>query len=117
MKASATSSRISIKSGLSMRKATPRPSPITESSRAAGAGPAQAAAGNSAAIGSTTQGLNGTVPPAAAARPADQDAIDLLGVAGVPVLKRALPAVGVLVGLLLLLVLRSRRKRRRAAAE
>jgi len=83
----------------------------------AGAGPAQAAAGNSAASGSTTQGLNGTVPPAAAARPADQDAIDLLGVAGVPVLKRALPAVGVLVGLLLLLVLRSRRKRRRAAAE
>ena len=82
-------------------------------------GPAGAADGHGAATGatrSTTQGLNGALPPAAAARPADQDVIDLLGVAGRPVLKRALPAVGLLGGLLLLLVLRSRRKRRRATA-
>jgi carbon monoxide dehydrogenase subunit G len=82
----------------------------------AAAGPARAADGNGAAEAtrSTTHGLNGALPPAAA-RPADQDAIDLLGVAGVPVLKRALPAAGILVGLLLLLVLRFRRKRRQAA--
>jgi carbon monoxide dehydrogenase subunit G len=94
-------------------------------SRPAHAGPADAGSAGAAdgngvateATGSTTQGRNGALPPAAAGRPADQDAIDLLGVAGVPVLKRALPAAGVLVGLLLALVLWSRRKRRRAAAE
>jgi carbon monoxide dehydrogenase subunit G len=58
---------------------------------------------------------NGFLPPPAA-RPADEDSIDLLSVAGLPVLKRALPGVGILVGLLLLLGLRSRRKRRRARA-
>ena len=49
-------------------------------------------------------------------RPADEDSIDLLSVAGLPLLKRALPGIGILVGLLLLLGLRSRRKRRRARA-
>ncbi len=58
---------------------------------------------------------NGFRPPPAA-RPADEDSIDLLSVAGMPLLKRALPGVGILVGLLFLLGLRSRRKRRRARA-
>ena len=40
--------------------------------------------------------------------------MNLLSVAGLPVLKRALPGIGVLVGVLVLLVARSRRKRRRA---
>ena len=42
-------------------------------------------------------------PPAA--RPPDEDAIDLLSVAGFPVLKRALPAVGVVAAFVLLLLL------------
>jgi carbon monoxide dehydrogenase subunit G len=50
-----------------------------------------------------------------AARPPDEDAIDLLSVAGFPVLKRALPAVGVLVALLLVVLGVRRRGRRRAA--
>ena len=47
-----------------------------------------------------------------AARPPDEDAIDLLSVAGFPVLKRALPVVGVVL-VLLLLILGIRGKRRR----
>ena len=95
-----------------------------------GAPPAAAGADHAAATGGTTPDLsapdhsapdhsprdpNGFLPPPAA-RPADEDSIDLLSVAGMPVLKRALPGVGILVGLLLLLGLRSRRKRRRARA-
>ena len=49
------------------------------------------------------------------ARPPDEDAIDLLSVAGFPVLKRVLPAVGVLVALLLVVLGVRRRGRRRAA--
>ena len=95
-----------------------------------GAPPAVAGAGHAAAAGATTpdlsppdlsppdlspRGRNGFLPPPAA-RPADEDSIDLLSVAGLPVLKRALPGIGILVGLLFLLGLRSRRKRRRARA-
>lgn len=67
-------------------------------------------------------GLAGAAPPAAmqapaapslAARPPDEDAIDLLSVAGFPVLKRALPAVGVVAAFVLLLMLGRRRRRRR----
>jgi len=72
-----------------------------------------AATTGAAATGATTQGLNGALPPPAA-RPPGEDAIDLLSVAGLPVLKRALPGVGLLVAALLLL-LWSRRRRRRAA--
>src|SRR5690348_10849609 len=80
-------------------------------------GPAVAAADGVAA-------QNGATAPAAsqldagqpdaprAARPPDEDAIDLLSVAGFPVLKRALPVVGVLL-VLLLLILGIRGKRRR----
>jgi hypothetical protein len=66
--------------------------------------------------------MAGAAPPAAvpapaapslAARPPDEDAIDLLSVAGFPVLKRALPAVGVVAAFVLLLMLGRRRRRRR----
>jgi carbon monoxide dehydrogenase subunit G len=70
----------------------------------------------------------GAAPPAAAqapaapslvmqqtGRPPDEDAIDLLSVAGFPVLKRALPAVGVVAAFVLLLMLGRRRRRRRSS--
>ena len=50
-----------------------------------------------------------------AARPPDEDAIDLLSVAGFPVLKRALPAAGVVAAFVLLLLLGRRRRRRRGS--
>jgi carbon monoxide dehydrogenase subunit G len=68
--------------------------------------------------------MGGAAPPAAMpaaaapslpARPPDEDAIDLLSVAGFPVLKRALPAVGVVAAFVLLLMLGRRRRRRRGA--
>ena len=48
-------------------------------------------------------------------RPPDEDAIDLLSVAGFPVLTRALPAVGVVAAFVLLLMLGRRRRRRRGS--
>jgi hypothetical protein len=57
-------------------------------------------------------------PPAApppVARPPDEDAIDLLSVAGFPVLKRALPIAGAAVVLLLVLLRARRRHHRRAS--
>ena len=85
-------------------------------------GLALAPATAAAAVGSGG-GTAGAAPPPApampslatppAARPPDEDAIDLLSVAGFPVLKRALPAVGVVAALVLLLVLGRRRRRRR----
>ena len=78
-----------------------------------GAGAATAATGPAAADRATGPGAGAGEPAQArAARPPDEDAIDLLSVAGFPVLKRALPAAGALVALLLL-VLRVRRRRRR----
>ena len=53
------------------------------------------------------------VPPRLEARPPDEDAIDLLSVAGVPVLKRALPAAAALL-LAVLVVLGVRRRKARA---
>jgi len=53
--------------------------------------------------------------PSLAARPPDEDAIDLLSVAGFPVLKRALPAAGVVAPFVLLLLLGRRRRRRRGS--
>jgi carbon monoxide dehydrogenase subunit G len=70
----------------------------------AGAGPAA----------DTGPGGPAAAPPQAA-RPPDEDAIDLLSVAGFPVLKRALPAVGVVVAAVITLFLLSRRRRRRRA--
>jgi hypothetical protein len=54
--------------------------------------------------------------PSSAARPADEDSLNLLSVAGLPLLKRALPGIGAVAGLVLLFALRSRRKRRQARA-
>jgi carbon monoxide dehydrogenase subunit G len=64
------------------------------------------------AVGST--GGAAAASPPQAARPPDEDAIDLLSVAGFPVLKRALPAVGVIAVLVMLLLLGRRRRRQRA---
>jgi carbon monoxide dehydrogenase subunit G len=54
---------------------------------------------------------NGLLPPPGV-RPPDEDALDLLSVAGLPLLKRILPAIGVaLVGAVLFSLLRRRRRR------
>jgi uncharacterized protein len=86
--------------------------------RGLGLAPAAAAVGSGA-------GTAGAAPPPApatpslaappTARPPDEDAIDLLSVAGFPVLKRALPAVGVVAAFVLLLLLGRRRRRRRGS--
>ncbi len=75
-----------------------------------------------AAVGSRGDTAAAAPPPPApaapapprAARPPDEDAIDLLSVAGFPVLKRALPVAGVVAVLIMLLLLGRRRRRRRA---
>jgi carbon monoxide dehydrogenase subunit G len=73
-------------------------------SATAGTGPAAGPGGETAAAA-----------PPQAARPPDEDAIDLLSVAGFPVLKRALPVAGVVVAALITLLLLGRRRRRRQA--
>jgi carbon monoxide dehydrogenase subunit G len=82
-----------------------------------------AAAGAEPVAAGSTAGAAAAAPPPTAtaqaappqfARPPDEDAIDLLSVAGFPVLKRALPAVGVVVALIMLLLLGRRRRRQRA---
>ena len=56
---------------------------------------------------------NSLLPPQGI-RPPDEDALDLLSVAGLPVLKRVLPAAGVaLFGVVLFSLLRRRRRRAR----
>jgi carbon monoxide dehydrogenase subunit G len=72
------------------------------------------AASRAAANGDSGQAAQASSPRPAAARPPDEDAIDLLSVAGLPVLKRAIPVLG---GLLVAaaIVLRFRLRRRRAA--
>ncbi|HEY2130374.1 MAG TPA: SRPBCC domain-containing protein [Streptosporangiaceae bacterium] len=56
---------------------------------------------------------NGLLPPPGV-RPPDEDALDLLSVAGLPLLKRVLPAIGAaLFGAILFSVLRRRRRRAR----
>jgi uncharacterized protein len=73
---------------------------------------ASAAAGAEPAAGAGPGGT-ATAPPRAA-RPPDEDAIDLLSVAGFPVLKRALPIGVVAVVVITVLLLGRRRRRRRA---
>ena len=99
------------------------PSSVTEikqklAERGLSLAPAAAAVGSGA-------GPAGVAPPPApampslaappAARPPDEDAIDLLSVAGFPVLKRALPVAGVVAAFVLLLLLGRRRRRRRGS--
>jgi len=69
--------------------------------------------GDTAAAASPPPASAPPAPPRAA-RPPDEDAIDLLSVAGFPVLKRALPVAGVVAVLIMLLLLGRRRRRRRA---
>jgi carbon monoxide dehydrogenase subunit G len=64
--------------------------------------------------GAGASGPQPTPQPFAPSRPGDNDAIDLLSVAGVPVLKRAVPALAALIAVaLVVLGLRRRRRRRR----
>jgi carbon monoxide dehydrogenase subunit G len=82
----------------------PRPAPVSPGARTgawdAGAPPADLPA------------ANGLLPPRGA-RPQDEDALDLLSVAGLPLLKRIAPAVGFL--LVATVVFRIVRRRRRAS--
>src|SRR5499426_1005141 len=77
---------------------------------AAEAGPAAVGSADGAAAAPPIQAA-----PPQAARPPDEDAIDLLSVAGFPVLKRALPAAGAIVAFVMLVLLGRRRRRRRAS--
>jgi len=81
--------------------------------QAAGAPAAAAAAGadGSSADGSSADGVAAGAAAPRAARPPDEDAIDLLSVAGFPVLKRALPVLAA-VAVLLLVIFGLRRGRR-----
>ena len=75
-------------------------------------GPAAAAADGVAAQNGATAPVASQPDAPRAARPPDEDAIDLLSVAGFPELKRALPVAGaVLVLLLLILGIRGKRRR------
>jgi hypothetical protein len=74
--------------------------------------PAASGAGGGMA-GAAPPAMPAPAAPSLAARPPDEDAIDLLSVAGFPVLKRALPAVGVVAAFVLLVMLGRRRRRRR----
>jgi carbon monoxide dehydrogenase subunit G len=97
----------------STRVATGRPDEATGRAREASGPAAGAAAREGRAAGGPLWGATPTPPRGA--RPPDEDAIDLLSVAGFPVLKRALPVVGVIVAALVIL-LRARRRRRHRAA-
>ncbi len=81
---------------------------------AAEAGGAPGAAGDGARAGVRAPEEPGPAPAVASlgARPPDEDAIDLLSVAGFPVLKRALPVLAA-VAVLLLVIFGLRRGRRR----
>jgi hypothetical protein len=80
-----------------------------------GLAPATAGSGNDMAGAAPQMTTQAPAAPSLAARPPDEDAIDLLSVAGFPVLKRALPAVGVVAAFVLLLMLGRRRRRRRGS--
>jgi hypothetical protein len=89
---------------------------------AGAAATATAAAGSATAGGSASAAgtapaapgpwADGAAPPRGA-RPPDEDAIDLLSVAGFPVLKRALPVIGAVVVLLVVLGILRRGRRAR----
>jgi carbon monoxide dehydrogenase subunit G len=88
--------------------------PATATGTGAASGGGAAAASSPAASVAAAQGPRGDGAAFRDARPPDEDAIDLLSVAGFPVLKRALPVVGVIVTLLVVFGI-LRRGRRRAA--
>ncbi|HSS89068.1 MAG TPA: DNA-directed RNA polymerase subunit alpha C-terminal domain-containing protein [Streptosporangiaceae bacterium] len=77
--------------------------------------PAAPGAGGDMGGAAPSAAMPAPAAPSLAARPPDEDAIDLLSVAGFPVLKRALPAVGVVAAFVLLIMLGRRRRRRRSS--
>ncbi len=77
--------------------------------------PATPGAGGDMGGAAPAAAMQAPAAPSLAARPPDEDAIDLLSVAGFPVLKRALPAVGVVAAFVLLIMLGRRRRRRRGS--
>jgi uncharacterized protein len=77
--------------------------------------PATPGAGGDMGGAASSAAMQAPAAPSLAARPPDEDAIDLLSVAGFPVLKRALPAVGVVAAFVLLIMLGRRRRRRRSS--
>jgi carbon monoxide dehydrogenase subunit G len=80
------------------------------SAAANGSAPSRAAAN-----GESGAGAAAPRPAPAAARPPDEDAIDLLSVAGLPVLKRAIPVLaGLVVAVAVVLRFRLRRRRNRS---
>ena len=83
--------------------------------RGLGLATATASTGNEVAGAAPQMTMDAPAAPSLAARPPDEDAIDLLSVAGFPVLKRALPAVGVVAAFVLLLLLGRQRRRRRGS--
>ncbi len=109
---------LSLSSGvLGEDAATAAPGTARTSAAGAGApgtaaGPATAGPGRSAAADQDRAAANGALPRLDS-RPPDEDALDLLSVAGLPVLKRVLPVLGaaLFAGLLFGLL---RRRRRRA---
>jgi Bacterial RNA polymerase, alpha chain C terminal domain len=80
------------------------------------AGTATAGAGTAPAAADTARDADGLDAPPLTARPPDEDAIDLLSVAGFPVLRRALPIAGAVAVLLLVLLGARRRHYHRASA-
>ena len=82
-------------------------------SPAAAAGPAATGSSGDTAAAPPPATPSSAIPPPAA-RPPDEDAIDLLSVAGFPVAKRVLPVAGAIAVLLALFLLGRRRRRRRA---
>jgi carbon monoxide dehydrogenase subunit G len=93
------------------RSATGAPPAATAASTTTAA--ARAAEADGSAPGGGPPWADGS--GARGARPPDEDAIDLLSVAGFPVLKRALPVAGAVVALLLVFLGARRRARRRSS--
>jgi len=102
----------------------PAPAAATPATPAAPAAAAASSSATPAAVGTSAGTSDGQARPAAAtagsaarggapSAPADDDAINLLSVAGLPVLKRAIPVAAALVAAALI-ALRVRIKRRRA---
>jgi carbon monoxide dehydrogenase subunit G len=75
---------------------------------------ARTPAATAAAGASPTAAPTAATRPAVSPRPSDDDAIDLLGVAGLPVLKRAIPVAAAALAAAAIIALRIRSKHKRA---
>ncbi|MGP7996025.1 MAG: SRPBCC domain-containing protein [Streptosporangiaceae bacterium] len=86
----------------------------TQLTEAAGPGPATGPGSFAGRVADRDLAASNSLLPPQGIRPPDEDALDLLSVAGLPVLKRVLPAAGVaLFGVVLFSLLRRRRRRAR----